>query len=328
MRSIVVSRQSLELLFIGLILTILVGFRPLKYFNDTDSYIIMIHSYDEIFQVEPTFWIINQFNQVFLGGHDQIFFLIYAILGVSFKLIAIKRTASFPILSLLIYLCFYIILHDMTQIRAGVASGIFLLAIPDIVNRNPKKYFLKTALAMSFHYSAIIMVLVYFLNGEKINKKIYFIVPIFGLILSFMKGSILSVFNTSISFLPAFLSSKINVYLIALEEDIFSDINIYNLFYLTLIALYYFLLFNFNRIESKLNIVLIKIFALQLFVYYAFSSVPVIAGRMSEFLGIIIIFLLPQLLYIFKNKIIISLVIILFSFAYLLFTVSNGLIRF
>lgn len=328
MRKIVVSRHSLELFFIGLILIILAGFRPLEYFNDSDTYLVMIHLYDDIFQAEPTFWLINQFNKRFLGGYDQVFFLIYAFLGISLKMIAIKRGSIYPLLSVYIYLCFYLILHDMTQIRVGVASGLFLLAIPDLANKDLKKYYLKTAIAMTFHYSAVIMVFLYFLKNNKINKSLYAVLPILGIALSLLGNTTLSILDISSSFLPSFLSTKINTYILLLDDGVFNELNIYSIFSLSLIALYYFFLLNLRRIESRQNIILIKIFAIQLFTFYAFSSVPVIAGRVSEFLGISIVFLLPQLMSIFKTKIITLFFIIMYSSTYLIYIVSHGLIKF
>ncbi|WP_256742632.1 EpsG family protein, partial [Cronobacter sakazakii] len=54
--------------------------------------------------------------------------------SIGIKLHAIKKISSSPILSLIIYIAFYYILHDMTQIRAGVAAGLFLLAIRELAS--------------------------------------------------------------------------------------------------------------------------------------------------------------------------------------------------
>jgi hypothetical protein len=141
------SYRNLEILFysyftIGLI--IIAGFRPLEYFRDTHVYLEMIATYDDLWMAEPTFWIINQFNQLLLGGNDQIFFLIYAILGVTIKIIAINRLSSLPLLSVYLYICLYFVLHEMTQIRAGVVSALFLLAVYHIAKKEKRKALMKT----------------------------------------------------------------------------------------------------------------------------------------------------------------------------------------
>jgi len=326
MRTLVVNYRSVKLFFIALILIVIAGFRPLEFFNDSDNYLMMIHSYNNIYDAEPTLWIINQINQRLLGGQDQIFFLIYAILGISIKIIAIKRNSLYPWLSVYLYICFYFLLHEMTQIRVGVAGSIFLLAIPEIANKNSKNYFIKTFFAVLFHYSAIIMVLVYFLSNRSLNKKLYFLLPGFGILIALISDFTLKIFNLLSIILPSFLSDKIIAYLTLKESDVFTEINIFNFFTLSLIVIYYFLLLNFDRIASKLNIILIKLFAIQIFIFYAFSSVPVFSGRLSEFLGLNIILLIPNILPMFKQKAIPIVLIVLWASIYFKTIAVNNLI--
>ena len=83
---------------------------------------------------------------------------------------------SFPhlyFLSVLTYFSYFFLLHEMTQIRVGVASGIILLSVPDIYNRNAKAFAFKNILAILFHYSASVFLLFYFVDGKKINAKVY-----------------------------------------------------------------------------------------------------------------------------------------------------------
>ncbi|NDK08604.1 hypothetical protein EOM39_05185 [Candidatus Gracilibacteria bacterium] len=324
------SYRNLEILFysyftIGLI--IIVGFRPLEYFRDTHVYLEMIATYDHLWMAEPTFWIINQFNQLLLGGNDQIFFLIYAILGVTIKIIAINRLSSLPLLSVYLYICLYFVLHEMTQIRVGVACGIFLLAIPDIVNKNFRIYLFKTLIAMAFHYSAIIMLVVYFVNNKNINRKIYFFLPIIGLFLAFIPNLMLTIFTFFEFILPSVIANKVTIYISLIDNEDYNKINIFNLFTLSLICFYYFALFNIWRLKTELDIVLIKFFGLQLFIYYAFSSIPVFAIRLSEFIGFSLILLIPNLIFMFKQKLLPILFILVWGGGYFWF-VSINIINF
>lgn len=315
-------------LFFAYILIILAGFRPLEYFQDTVGYIEWIHTNDKVFQLEPTFWIINQFNQLLLGGEDQIFFLIYAILGVSIKVLAIRRLSAFPFLSLYLYICLYFILHEMTQIRVGVACGIFLLAIPDILNKNFKKYLLKTIIATSFHYSALIMIFLYFIDSKKIDKKTYYLLPLLGLIFAYVPNLFINIFNLISMFLPSFLSVKVIYYIDQMDKAEYNSINIFNIFILSLIIIYYYFLFNLDFIKTKLNILLIKLLGIQLFVYFLFSSVPPIAVRVSDFIGISIIITIPNLIFLFKQKKFPILIIVIWGGLYLWFIGINRLINF
>jgi hypothetical protein len=231
---------------------------------------------------------------------------------VSIKFLAIKRLSKLPWLSVGVYLSSYFILHEMTQIRAGVATGFFLLSIPDIYNRNFKKFILKALLAFSFHYSAIVMFPLYFLHPKKLNVA-YFILPIVGLILAYFDLSKTFLSNLA-NLAPNFLAYKVNIYLTLLELGEHSEINIVNIYYSSLLLLTYFGFFLYikNKIKNDYDILFLKILTLSLFSFYFFSDVPVFAFRVSEFLHTIMIIFLPNFILYFKQKEIIFLLVILF----------------
>jgi hypothetical protein len=111
----------------ALILILIAGLRPIGLDRDSITYVEMIQSYTDVnlLALEPAFWIIKWFNDNFFSGNVHTFFLIYAILGVFIKFLAIKRLSKLPWLSVGTYLSLYFILHEMAQIRAGVAAGFF-----------------------------------------------------------------------------------------------------------------------------------------------------------------------------------------------------------
>lgn len=306
-------------IFFTLILSLIAGFRPLEYFRDTNVYLEMIATYDNIWQSEPTFWIINQFNQLLLGGNDQIFFLIYAILGVTIKIIAINRLSSLPLLSVYLYICLYFVLHEMTQIRVGVATAIFLLAIPNLINKDFKIYVLKMVLAISFHYSAILMLPLYFISSKKINKIFYFFLPIIGLILGLIPQFMLSIFNFFEFIFPSPIAEKVTQYLLVKEQELSEELSFLSFSILNLILFYYFALLNINKIKTELNILLIKILGLQIFAYYTFIIIPTFATRISEFYGICLLILIPNLCFLFIEKKLSILFILIWGAVYFFF---------
>lgn len=95
--------------------------------------------------IEPTFEIISYLTNF----NERIVFFIYA-LAVSIKFLAIRQISKFPFLSIFTYISLYFVLLEMTQIRAGVAIGIFLLSIKDIYNRNLINFSLKIIAATLF----------------------------------------------------------------------------------------------------------------------------------------------------------------------------------
>jgi hypothetical protein len=289
---------------IPLFLILIAGLRPIGLDRDSIEYAKIIQSSIDVnlLDKEPTFWIIKYFNDIFFFGDVHTFFLIFATLGISIKFLAIKKISKMPLLSVIVYLSIYFILHEMTQIRAGVAAGLFLLSIPDIYNRNFRKFIIKALLAISFHYSAIVMIPLYFLHPKKLNVA-YILLPIVGLISAYFGLSKILLSNLA-NLAPNFLAYKINTYLTLLELGEHSEINIVNFYYTSLLFFTYlgFFLYIKNKIKNDYNVLFLKILALSLFSFYFFSSVPVFAFRVSEFLNVVTVIFLPNFILYFKQK--------------------------
>lgn len=322
MSKLSIKKSTMYLLPIGTVLILIAGLRPIGIDGDSLNYVQLLGidiTNANFIDKEPAFWIINEFNKYVFGGNEHTFFLIFAILGVSLKLIAIRKYSLLPLLSILTYLCMYFILHEMTQIRAGVAAAIFLFAIEDIKNKNFKGYLFKTILAVLFHYSAIMMLIVYFINPNKLNLKLFFFLPIIGVFITIFKNLLLNLFLSMTSILPEFIGYKIDLYILLLDEGKFSDINIFNFLYISLIFIYYFSLLNYKKMKSEYDIIFIKILGIMLFMFYFLSFLPVLAFRVSEFFGVVLIFLIPHILLAIKEKTIASIPIIIWLSVYFIF---------
>jgi hypothetical protein len=152
----------------------------------------------------------------------------------------------------------------------------------------------------------------YFLNSKKINIT-YLSLPIVGLILAYFDLSKVFLANL-INLLPNFLAYKVSIYLTLLELGEHSEINIINVYYCSLLFFIYFgfYLYIKNIIKNNYDILFIKILTISLFSFYFFSDMPVFAFRISEFLNIVAIIFLPNLILYFKQKELISPLIILF----------------
>jgi hypothetical protein len=303
---------------IALFLILIAGLRPIGLDKDSINYANVIQSSIDVNLIdkEPAFWIIKHFNDIFFSGDVHTFFLIFATLGISIKFLAIKKISKMPLLSVIVYLSIYFILHEMTQIRAGVAAGLFLLSIPDIYDRNFRKFIIKALLAISFHYSAIVMIPLYFLHPKKLNV-VYILLPIVGLISAYFDLSKTLLSNLA-NLAPDFLAYKINIYLTLLELGEHSEISIINIYYSVLLFSIYFFYFliikNEIKIKSNYDIIFIKILSISLFTFYFFSNVPVFAYRISEFLNVVVIVFFTNLILYFNQKNLVFYMMILFLF--------------
>lgn len=317
-----VSSKILVLIPIGVLLILIAGLRPIGIDGDSLAYANVLHvnlSEANFIDKEPMFWVINEVNKIFFGGNEQTFFLIFAILGVTLKVLAIARLSLLPILGIFTYICLYFILHEMTQIRVGVATAIFLLAIPNIYNRNLKSFLFKTILAMMFHYSAIIMLLVYFLNPYKINLKVFFFLPLIGIVFMFIGINIITILNPFLFLLPDFIANKIQLYILLLDDGKFNQINVFNFYYGSLFMFYYTMILHQSYFKSQYDVLFLKIFGFMLFFFYFSSAIPVLAFRVSEFFGVVLIILIPHFALIFKQKTIAKIPLMLWLTIYLIF---------
>ena len=209
---------------------------------------------------------------------------------------------EFYFVPLLCYNSFYYILHDLTQIRAGVVSGIFLCTLPHIAENKKKIAFFILLGASLIHYSSLILLPVLFLNNKPFCKKttILFLCAIpLGYVVYYAGGSILM--NPSLPF----IGNKLAIYQAAVEKGKMTvGINIFDPLHIMSIMLFYYL-FLFKDTLTKLcsNFpILLKTSAIGLCLYSASAFLPVLALRTSQLYCIVNILLYTYILYTFKQK--------------------------
>lgn len=88
-----------------------------------------------------------------LGGTAEVFYLLLGSAGLWIKLTALQRLSAGSSMVVLLYICSYFFLHDFTQLRAGLAIGIWMHALADL-RYSPGRYLLLTALASLIHLQA------------------------------------------------------------------------------------------------------------------------------------------------------------------------------
>ena len=300
------NEKSSKIIYIviGAILVLIAGFRGEGVDKDYENYLYAFYNTDTILEFS-----FNSLSSIikFFSDSPLFIFVFYAIIGVTVNLIAIKRITELYLLSLLVYFSWFFILHEMTQIRIGVSCAFLLLSIKPLFQRNTMSILLLFSMAVFFHYSALIILLLLFINPNNFDRnKWIWIVPL-GYLIHYLGFNLLS-------YLPiSFLTEKIEIYEELNSSGLkgFSGINVSNPVYLSNIAIYYFLLFNIEKIylRNKYVYLLLKIYGLALFMFTSLSFITVIASRYYEFFGVVQIILLPLIYYTFKRPQIAKLVI-------------------
>ena len=277
-------------------------------------------------KVEPSFLILASFIKTYLPGLGfTLLMVFFALFSVALKAKAIVKYSEFIFFSLFIYLCNTFMLHEIIQVRAGLAAAVVMMAFEPLVERKLGKFLLIIFLATFIHYSALIFLPFYFLNTKKINPVVYIAIIVIPFLLStfhFDPISLLLKYDLGV------YTEKITIY-IKEQLRLKHAINKFNLTILFQLILSVFLLFYRTDIleKNKYSVLFLKINMISIGVFYLFFSLPVFAFRLWEMLNIVQIFLIPTLIYYIKPRWIPELIIVLVGIAFYYNLVLQGHIR-
>lgn len=306
---------TLFLIVIGICMIITAVFRP-EGMPDRNIYLDNLLSLSQDNEIGYNY--IEYITYNYLNKDFLILLLIMALLSIPIKLISIIEMSNLIWGSLLIYLSSKFILQDMIQMRAAVATGIFLYCCKFKLLSEWKKYFIGMGIGILFHWSALLMVPIWFLKTDKLKSWIY----IMGIVISFICGYIGLYVTDSLNYVPI---PAINIlyqgYLST--NDIQSEFNLFSIVILSKIALTILLLANSQKLRQKniAFIFMIKVYAISFMIYALFSNVTVAAIRLSEFYQIVEVILLPILCLLFDNKTIGKLSVVGIASIYLIFNI-------
>lgn len=233
----------------------------------------------------------------------RLVFFIYALLGVALKLIAFPRLGDKEnmLLMLLVYLSYTYELHETTQIRTGVLSGCFLLALPYIKKGSRWKAASLLLVGTLFHTSGLALLPLLLLSNKPLTRKSawawFALIPI---------SMALSLVNYSFNFVQdwGYIGDKIYNYQRPDEYGDIANVHVFSpLHILSIFIACYLMAFHekLTRINPNFPL-LIKIYILALFIYGAFAFFPVVGERICTLYKVVWIPLIPLITYTFEPK--------------------------
>lgn len=284
---------------LSILILLIVAFRDGSSLNDYINYIEIYNDSSRVGDVEPSFFLLKTITKN-LGGITALFF-IYSLLCVVIKVIAFYRLTKLLFLTLVVYVANIMILHDMTQIRAGVASAIFLYSIPFLKNYNYFKYILCVVIATFFHYSGLLLLFpcLYWIRFLRESQWFLLLIVPIGYVLG---GTIFDISNIPIESIRIKLEMYKNLQAIGAAG--LKDLNLFNPYILFRISLYYILLYKSGIISAHNDNFkcLLFIEGIALFVFPALSAIALLGYRGSELLGVVEVVLYPMLFYAIKPR--------------------------
>lgn len=288
----------------GFVMVLIAGLREIGLDPDSENYEYSFHHYyqsTEMGMVEPSFTLISAILNVFTDN-VHFLFLVYAFLGVTIKLYAFKKNLPCIFVPMMLYISFYFVLHEMTQIRAGVVSALFLLAVYHIAKKEKRKALLLIIVGSFFHYSSLALLPTLVFGNKDFTRKgsilIALLIPLSYLIYF---GGISMLLNTDIPL----IGNKLAIYQQAMEKGKMTvNINVFDPVHLVSVMLFYYTLYfrkTITAFNENYNVV-IKIVAIGLFLHTSLAFLPVLALRISQLYCIVNIFLFSGIVFTFKQK--------------------------
>ncbi len=267
--------------------------------RDSEQYEYIFNHLDDPFvQLSKEWSFLTLCRITYLFTNDiHILFFFYAGIGISLKFYAFRQYSEHWFLPILIFMGHYYLIQDLTQIRAALTCGIFLLAVKPLAEGNKGKAALLILLSCFFHYSALILLPALFLNNNDMTKRqrLYWaaIIP--------LGYAICLLHINSLSNIPIpYIGDKLATYQEMSERGLVSgSANIFNAVFLVTCAIYLYCLYFYDTIRQHNQYlpIMLKLMGVSVCSFLAFSFLSVLAFRVSELYGVIEIILFTNVFY-------------------------------
>lgn len=291
-------------LLAGAVLVLCAGLKEVGFDNDSKNYEYFYSHYDDMYvqmAAEYSFLALSKFLNR-LTGDVHIMFFLYGGVGVVLKMLAIKRLSEYWFLPLLVYWGNYYLLHDLTQIRACVVSGLLLLAVKPLAEGRKKLVALIILFCCVFHYSSIVLFFVLLFNNKELSPRWRMVwaavVPV-GYVFA------LAHINLLASLPIPYIGEKIEAYQELSEKGIAGgDINVFNAVFLVTWMTYLYCLYFYDTIKAHNRYLplMLRMTGVSIFSFLVLSFLPVLSFRVSELYGIVEIFLFANIYYTIRPK--------------------------
>ena len=114
---------------------------------------------------EPGYTVLNFVIKQFTDSYT-IFLLVFHFLVIVPKMFFIRKTAYYPLVSLVLYWCIYFC--EITAVRNALGVSFLLLSIFAIHKKNKKVFILLTVIATSIHYSCAMWIFSYYVYHKDV----------------------------------------------------------------------------------------------------------------------------------------------------------------
>lgn len=242
---------------------------------DYSSYVRLFQGLDQNERMEPAFTFIVKIIERFWGDYF-ILFLVFSLISITIRVYSLYKYSPVVWGSIVVYLSNIYILHDLIQIRAAVASALLYLVVYFSYKRKLWLFVITVIVSLSFHYSSIIYILIWFISHNNNPQKYILLVA-----LSYFLHLVHLNLGSLISYIPFISISSLLTSYAGREGD---GINVFNLIQLSRLVLAFLFFFNLRKIQKEKNwyVLFLKIYIIGLCFLPLFSSIPGASLRLME----------------------------------------------
>ncbi|MFZ5198062.1 EpsG family protein [Enterobacter kobei] len=291
--SSLIKKKSFDYL-IQIILFIMSAFISPHVSHDFQNYFNGYYNLSNGFFPEPLSKVI--FNGAKKLGFDiSVSFFVLAILSIFLKIKAL-RNLGLPIsLFMLIYFSKLFLLLDLTQVRAGVAVSLCLLAFDSYTKNKKINAALYIFFAFLFHLSSIMYFVIFLFNRNKPNVIFWISLLLVGICISLIN------IKSQLVMLMMFMHAPESYY-VYLNSDSDFSVNPFNTLAIANASIFLmFCVFN-KRLDGNVMHLAFKLYGVSIVSFYVFIDFPVLSFRISEFFLVYQVILLCGLMFSVKTS--------------------------
>lgn len=303
--SLLVPKAVRKILFIiiSIVFFLVAGFREVGFDYDNYDYLYDIYSGKDwyaqslIYSTEIGYAFVNHISPNF---QFLIATITFVIIIAQFRFI--YNNTKYPFLALFFYFGMFFYSSLMGQYRQAFSLGLMLIAINNLENK--KKFLFYILIAFTFHYTAIISLIILWLPKNILKLKVYII----AFIASILLALIFPLLFSSISSLSSYLAAKSSFY----EQADYEEITGINSVMIIRAALFSLCFYFRKELEKIPNMGLyMNIYFMSLISYIAFSYMTALASRGSLYFAFFEFILAANLIYTLRKKLMMYFVLLL-----------------
>ena len=259
--------------------------------------------------MEPAYIFVGALLRVFTDNYS-ILFLVIASLSVGLAASNYKELSNKYILSLLLFFVHTYLYRDMTQLRFAISAAIGLYLISQVARREHLLVMRTIFFASLFHITSLTYLIVYVFSFITVTRGKLILILAISVVMGAMK--VTPVLLGALPFLGP-ISIKLTNYS---NSDYASSLGILDITNIKNVLILLLLFLLWNRIQPKVRYFESMMLFMTLSASWrlAFSDFAILAARVSSLFGIVEVILLPSIILAFRQKLLITLIIIVYAF--------------